>query len=100
VLPFPMSAIRDNADRICSLRVLPPVTPSRPSEANLPLKIAAKVDKVDQAYFEHKVSPLIDGKDIEFIREIDESQKADFLGNAVALLFQICWPEPFGLVMV
>ena len=70
------------------------------SAANLPLKIAAKVDKVDQAYFESKVKPLIDGKSVEFIGEIDESQKADFLGNAIALLFPIGWPEPFGLVMV
>jgi glycosyltransferase involved in cell wall biosynthesis len=68
--------------------------------ANLPLKIAAKVDKVDRAYFEHKVSPLIDGRGVEFIGEIDEWQKADFLGNAAALLFPIRWPEPFGLVMV
>jgi glycosyltransferase involved in cell wall biosynthesis len=68
--------------------------------ANLPLKIAAKVDNVDRAYFEHKISPLIDGRGVEFIGEIDEWQKADFLGNAAALLFPIRWPEPFGLVMV
>ena len=68
--------------------------------AKLPLKIAAKVDKVDQAYFERNVKPLIDGKNVEFIGEIDEWQKADFLGNAAALLFPIRWPEPFGLVMV
>jgi glycosyltransferase involved in cell wall biosynthesis len=68
--------------------------------ANLPLKIAAKVDKVDQPYFERTVKPLLDGKNVEFIGEIDEWQKADFLGNAVALLFPIRWPEPFGLVMV
>jgi glycosyltransferase involved in cell wall biosynthesis len=68
--------------------------------ANLPLKIAAKVDKVDQAYFECKVKPLIDGKTVEYIGEIDEWQKADFLGNAAALLFPIRWPEPLGLVMV
>jgi glycosyltransferase involved in cell wall biosynthesis len=68
--------------------------------ANLPLKIAAKVDKVDQAYFECMVKPLIDGKTVEYIGEIDELQKADFLGNSAALLFPIRWPEPFGLVMV
>ena len=68
--------------------------------ADLPLKIAAKVDKVDRVYFERKVEPLIDGKNIEFIGEIEEWQKGDFLGNAVALLFPIRWPEPFGLVMV
>jgi glycosyltransferase involved in cell wall biosynthesis len=68
--------------------------------ANLPLKIAAKVDNVDQAYFECKVRPLIDGKTVQFIGEIGECQKADFLGNAIALLFPIRWPEPFGLVMI
>ena len=68
--------------------------------ANLPLKIAAKVDKVDRAYFKSKVKPLIDGKTVEYIGEIDEAQKANFLGNAAALLFPIHWPEPFGLVMV
>jgi glycosyltransferase involved in cell wall biosynthesis len=68
--------------------------------ANLPLKIAAKVDKVDRVYFECVVKPLIDGKTVDYIGEIDEWQKADFLGNAAALLFPIRWPEPFGLVMV
>src|SRR5215468_3797705 len=68
--------------------------------ANLPLKIAAKVDKVDRAYFKGKVKPLIDGKTVEYIGEIDERQKTDFLGNAGALLFPIRWPEPFGLVMI
>jgi glycosyltransferase involved in cell wall biosynthesis len=68
--------------------------------AGIPLKIAAKVDRVDQAYFDTKVRSLIDGKEIEFIGEIDESQKAAFLGNAAALLFPICWPEPFGLVLI
>ena len=68
--------------------------------AGIPLKIAAKVDRVDQAYFDTKVSSLIDGKDIEFVGEIDEPQKAAFLGNAAALLFPICWPEPFGLVVI
>ena len=68
--------------------------------AGLPLKIAAKVDKVDRAYFEAKVEPLIDGNQIDFIGEIDEHQKSTFLGNALALLFPISWPEPFGLVMI
>ena len=68
--------------------------------AGIPLKIAAKVDRVDQAYFDCKVSPLIDGKAVEFVGEIAEQQKAEFLGNAAALLFPICWPEPFGLVVI
>jgi glycosyltransferase involved in cell wall biosynthesis len=69
--------------------------------AGLPLKIAAKVDKVDQAYFETKVRPLIEANpNVEFLGEIDEWQKNTFLGNAAALLFPIQWPEPFGLVMI
>jgi glycosyltransferase involved in cell wall biosynthesis len=66
----------------------------------MPLKIAAKVDKADQNYFERKVRPLLGGTDVEFLGEIDECQKAEFLGNAAALLFPIRWPEPFGLVMI
>jgi len=68
--------------------------------AGLPLKIAAKVDKADREYFKERVEPLIDGDQIQHIGEIDERQKQAFLGNAAALLFPICWPEPFGLVMV
>ena len=68
--------------------------------ANLPLKIAAKVDRVDQAYFEAEIRPLLDLSGIDFIGEIDERTKPSFLGNARALLFPIDWPEPFGLVMI
>jgi glycosyltransferase involved in cell wall biosynthesis len=68
--------------------------------AGLPLKIAAKVDKVDEAYFGDVIAPLIDGKEIEFIGEINESAKTEFLGQAAGLLFPIDWPEPFGLVMI
>ncbi len=66
----------------------------------LPLKIAAKVDKVDEAYFREIVVPLLDHPGIEFIGEIDERTKPEFLGEAQALLFPIDWPEPFGLVMI
>jgi glycosyltransferase involved in cell wall biosynthesis len=65
-----------------------------------PLKIAAKVDPVDREYFEDEIRPLLDNPLVEFIGEIDERQKTDFLGNARALLFPIDWPEPFGLVMI
>jgi glycosyltransferase involved in cell wall biosynthesis len=65
-----------------------------------PLKIAAKIGRADHDYFEMAVKPLIDGKDIEFVGEIEEWQKSAFLGNAAALLFPIRWPEPFGLVMI
>ncbi len=68
--------------------------------ANLPLKIAAKVDVVDEAYFREQVYPLLDAPDVEFIGELSEQKKGDFLRNASALLFPICWPEPFGLVMI
>lgn len=66
----------------------------------IPLKIAAKVDKVDQDYFDATIRPLLHQRDIEYIGEIGESEKNDFLGGAYALLFPIDWPEPFGLVMI
>ena len=64
------------------------------------LKIAAKVDKVDREYFKEKIEPLLDDPMIEFIGEVNDVQKRDFLGNAYATLFPIDWPEPFGLVMI
>jgi glycosyltransferase involved in cell wall biosynthesis len=66
----------------------------------IPLKIAAKVDKVDEAYFREKIAPLLSDPGVEFIGEIDECSKTKFLGEARALLFPIDWPEPFGLVMI
>jgi glycosyltransferase involved in cell wall biosynthesis len=66
----------------------------------IPLKIAAKVDKVDEAYFREQIAPLLSDPGVEFIGEIDERSKAEFLGEALALLFPIDWPEPFGLVMI
>jgi glycosyltransferase involved in cell wall biosynthesis len=66
----------------------------------IPLKIAAKIDKTDRDYYKDTIAPLIDGKFIEYIGEIDERGKPDFLGNARALLFPIEWPEPFGLAMI
>jgi glycosyltransferase involved in cell wall biosynthesis len=68
--------------------------------AGIPLKIAAKVDKVDEDYFRNDILPLIDGPGVEFIGEIDEREKTKFLGEAAALLFPVDWPEPFGLVMI
>jgi glycosyltransferase involved in cell wall biosynthesis len=68
--------------------------------AGIPLKIAAKVDRVDESYFRNDILPLIDGADVEFIGEINERDKTEFLGGAAALLFPIEWPEPFGLVMI
>lgn len=68
--------------------------------AGLPLKIAAKVDKADQAYFRDVIAPMLNEPGIEFIGEINESAKSEFLGEAAALLFPIDWPEPFGLVVI
>lgn len=64
------------------------------------LRIAAKIDKADSEYFNCEIKPLLQHPLIEFIGEIDNSAKGDFLGNAAALLFPIEWPEPFGLVMI
>jgi glycosyltransferase involved in cell wall biosynthesis len=66
----------------------------------LPLKIAAKVDKVDQAYFQEVIAPHLGQQDVEFIGEINEQEKSEFLGQALAVLFPVDWPEPFGLVMI
>lgn len=85
-------------------RISPEKRPDRAiriaKRAGVPLKIAAKVDRVDQAYFDEEIAPLIDHPLIEFVGEVDEGRKSGFLGNARALLFPIDWPEPFGLVMV
>src|SRR6266576_608901 len=70
-------------------------------QAGIPLKIAAKVDPVDQDYFERTVEPLLrDSAVAECVGEISDEEKDEFLGNAYALLFPIDWPEPFGLVMI
>jgi glycosyltransferase involved in cell wall biosynthesis len=69
-------------------------------QANMPLKIAAKVDKADEKYFEEEIRHLLDHPLVEFIGEIGEAEKSEFFGNATALLFPIDWPEPFGLVMI
>jgi glycosyltransferase involved in cell wall biosynthesis len=66
----------------------------------MPLKIAAKVDPVDRDYFESVISPLLSNSPVEFVGEISDGEKDEFLGNAYALLFPIDWPEPFGLVMI
>jgi glycosyltransferase involved in cell wall biosynthesis len=69
-------------------------------QAGIPLKIAAKVDNADQEYFDSTLRPLLDNHLVEFIGEIGYPDKSKFLGNAMALLFPINWPEPFGLVMI
>jgi glycosyltransferase involved in cell wall biosynthesis len=86
-------------------RISPEKRPDRAIElarrTGFPLKMAAKVDKADREYFEAEIRPLLkDNPLVEFIGEINEQQKDEFLGNAAGLLFPIDWPEPFGLVMI
>ncbi len=86
--------------RICADKgIVPAIEIAR--RAGLPLKVAAKVDPADRKYFETEVQPILaTSPHVEFIGEINDSQKQDFLGKAKALLFPISWPEPFGLVMI
>jgi glycosyltransferase involved in cell wall biosynthesis len=85
-------------------RISPEKRPDRAIEiaigAGMQLKIAAKVDRADEEYFENKIKPLLDSPYVDFIGEIGDDQKGDFLGNAVACLAPIDWPEPFGLNMI
>ncbi len=68
--------------------------------AGIPLKVAAKVDPVDKDYFEREIEPVLRDSAVEYVGEISDGEKDEFLGNAYALLFPIDWPEPFGLVMI
>ncbi len=86
-------------------RISPEKRPDRAihiaAKVGMPLKIAAKIDNADEAYWKTVIEPMVKSRpNVEFIGEINEQQKADFLGNAGALLFPIDWPEPFGLVMI
>ncbi len=85
-------------------RISPEKRPDRAiaiaKRVGMKLKIAAKVDAADQAYFEEVIEPLLHDPLIEFVGEIGDDQKSAFLGGADALLFPIDWPEPFGLVMI
>jgi glycosyltransferase involved in cell wall biosynthesis len=85
-------------------RISPEKRPDRAiaiaSALGLRLKIAAKVDKADESYFRETIAPLLGRPGVEFVGEIDDRDKIKFLGDALALLFPIDWPEPFGLVMI
>jgi glycosyltransferase involved in cell wall biosynthesis len=70
------------------------------ARCGLPIRIAAKVDEADREYFERDIKPLLALPNVEFVGEINDGQKAEFLSGAHALLFPIDWPEPFGLVMI
>jgi glycosyltransferase involved in cell wall biosynthesis len=85
-------------------RISPDKRPDRAIDVaralDMPLKIAAKVDDADRDYYEHAIKPQLGHPLIEFVGEIDDARKDEFLGNAFAYLFPIDWPEPFGLTMV
>jgi glycosyltransferase involved in cell wall biosynthesis len=85
-------------------RISPEKAPDRAiriaARAGMRLKIAAKIDAVDREYFKAEIEPLLAQPHVEFIGEIGEHEKAEFLGNAAGLLFPIAWQEPFGLVMI
>jgi glycosyltransferase involved in cell wall biosynthesis len=69
-------------------------------KSHLPLRIAAKIPRMQTHYFKEQIEPLLDGDQVDFVGEVNESQKQDFLSNALAVLVPIDWPEPFGLVMI
>ncbi|WP_173933563.1 glycosyltransferase family 4 protein [Chelativorans sp. Marseille-P2723] len=86
-------------------RISPEKRPDRAieiaSRLNMPLKIAAKVDRAEKAYWDNVIAPMIArNPNFEYVGEVNDRTKAEFLGNACALLFPIDWPEPFGLVMI
>jgi glycosyltransferase involved in cell wall biosynthesis len=78
----------------------PDVAISIARRAGIPLKIAAKIDVVDREYFDTRIASLLDHPLIDFVGELGDERKSEFLRNARALLFPIDWPEPFGLVMI
>lgn len=85
-------------------RIAPEKCPDQAIEiakrVGIPLKIAAKVDPADRAYFETKIKPLLDHPLVEYIGEIADAQKDDFIGGAYAMVCPYDWPEPFGLVLI
>ena len=85
-------------------RISPEKRPDRAiaiaKRVGMKLRLAAQVDPVDRSYFQHVIKPLLDDPLIEFVGEIGDHEKSEFLGNAMALLFPIDWPEPFGLVTI
>lgn len=101
---FPFN--REGGDYLVFLgRISPEKRPDRAIEiaarSGLPLKIAAKIDRIDRDYWHAQIEPLVNAHPtVEYIGEVNEREKAELLGNARALLFPIDWPEPFGLVMI
>jgi glycosyltransferase involved in cell wall biosynthesis len=105
-LPADLLTPRDVAPSYLAFlgRICPEKRPDRAiriaRQAGIKLKIAAKVDRVDEDYFRDTIRPMIDGRDVELIGEITDAEKSDFLSGAIAVLVPIDWPEPFGLVMI
>lgn len=66
----------------------------------IPIKVAAKIDNADRHYYEKHIAQLMDHPLVEYIGEIDDSRKPEFLGRALALMMPVDWPEPFGLVAI
>jgi glycosyltransferase involved in cell wall biosynthesis len=105
---IPVHLLRPNYKRGKYLAFLGRISPEkRPDRAirlaqalDIPIKIAAKIDKVDAAYFRATIAPLFNQSGVEYVGEIDERAKSAFLGEASALLFPVDWPEPFGLSMI
>lgn len=85
-------------------RISPEKRPDRAIEiaraVDMPLRIAAKIDPTDRSYFTHAIRPLLRDPHVEYVGEIDDAQKDEFLGDAYAYLFPIDWPEPFGVTMI
>jgi len=85
-------------------RIAPEKRPDQAIEVakrvGIPLKIAAKVDPADDAYFRAEIEPMLNHPLIEFIGEISDDEKEEFVGNAVALVCPYDWPEPFGIVFI
>ena len=105
-LPAALYAFHPEPGKYCLFlgRMSPEKRPDRAIEialrAGMPIVLAAKVDRVDEAYFKERIRPLLRHPLVEFIGEVGETEKGRLLGNARALLFPIDWPEPFGLVMI
>jgi len=102
---LPFSARTDGGYLAFLGRISPEKRPDRAIEiaarTGMPLKIAAKIDLVDQAYWDQVIAPMVERHpNVEYVGEVNEATKAEFLGKATALLFPIDWPEPFGLVMI
>jgi glycosyltransferase involved in cell wall biosynthesis len=105
-LPHDLYTVHPDSGRYLAFlgRISPEKCPDQAIElakrVGMPLRIAAKVDPVDRAYFEKVIEPLLDHPLIEFIGEVSDAQKNEFLGNAHALVCPYDWPEPFGLVLI